>query len=98
MTWKPGIVRIDGHVVRVRRNWGVSTPPWCWDVMDGDRIAETFCSAPSGSDCAAAIARHRSNGAHRIDQINEATARAIATGHQERRHVRLSPRRRDGHH
>ena len=97
MTWKPGTVLIDGHVVRVRRNWGVSTPPWCWDVMDGNRIAETFCSAPSGSDCAAAIARHRS-GQTREDQVDAAITRAIATGHHERRHVRLSPRRRDGHH
>lgn len=51
------IVIIGGVRVRVRRNWGHERGPTpvFWDVLDGDRVARTFLSRPSASDCQSAL-------------------------------------------
>lgn len=72
-THKPGLVIIDGIEVRIRRNYGVATPRYLWDVVHEGRVVETFASAPSGADCRDAIARSRSRESH-----DELVARVVA--------------------
>jgi hypothetical protein len=72
-THKPGLVTIDGVEVRVRRNYGVATPRYLWDVVHAGKVIETFASVPSGADCHAAIARSRST-----ESREEVVARVIA--------------------
>lgn len=72
-THKPGLVTIDGVQVRIRRNYGVATPRYLWDVMHEGHVVETFASAPSGADCHAAIARSGSR-----ESRDELVARVVA--------------------